>query len=492
MHDVFISYADEDKEVAEKVCAILEGRGLSCWIAPRDVPPGREWAEAIVDAIEQTKVFVLVFSQHSNTSAAIIAELEKAFSNQVTIFLFRIRKVEPSKRMELFVRTSQWLDAFTWPIDQQIQCLADGIEAVLRPPVEHPVSHARADGFQPAESETTKHSPRMWLRWVVLGCVALAGILFWTQRQHQPPSEHPETEIEAARVKSHVSVQDFMKMNVESHIIKQKTGGRIVGEIVNQDDTEIIVKINIGTVTIPRDNIESMEVKLVEIGDVMSPQEIYMKKLEQIDQNDPESHFLLGLFCLEKGLDEYSEREFNKARELDELYKIQIEEAKAKYFYERAMTYYSNKNYREAAGYFNKIIQEFPNNNKMVEESKELLSKCMNEIKKEESKRVCPSCNGKKICLKCDGNGFAICYVCKGSGYYGTEKVGTKCIGCRGRGYTTRGKSCRLCGGTGYVLERQVKKVCYSCDGTGKVGKCSYCYGTGKCSKCDGTGFIYN
>ena len=46
-HDVFISYAQEDKPVADAVCALLESKRVRCWIAPRDVLAGQEYAEAI-------------------------------------------------------------------------------------------------------------------------------------------------------------------------------------------------------------------------------------------------------------------------------------------------------------------------------------------------------------------------------------------------------------------------------------------------------------
>jgi hypothetical protein len=55
-HDVFISYSSKDKVVADAVCAGLEGRGIACWIAPRDLVPGVDWGAAIVDAISGSKV----------------------------------------------------------------------------------------------------------------------------------------------------------------------------------------------------------------------------------------------------------------------------------------------------------------------------------------------------------------------------------------------------------------------------------------------------
>lgn len=61
-HDVFISYATGDKVVADAACATLEARRLRCWIAPRDVLPGTNYGEAIVNALRDSKVVVLLFS----------------------------------------------------------------------------------------------------------------------------------------------------------------------------------------------------------------------------------------------------------------------------------------------------------------------------------------------------------------------------------------------------------------------------------------------
>jgi TIR domain len=61
-YDVFISYASEDKIVADAVCARLESHAVRCWIAPRDVLPGMAYGEAIIDAIQGCRVMILVFS----------------------------------------------------------------------------------------------------------------------------------------------------------------------------------------------------------------------------------------------------------------------------------------------------------------------------------------------------------------------------------------------------------------------------------------------
>ena len=83
-HDVFISHASEDKPTADAVCARLEADGIRCWIAPRDILPGTEWGEAIVDAIEGGRVMVLVFSAQTNLSRQVIREVERSVSKRPT------------------------------------------------------------------------------------------------------------------------------------------------------------------------------------------------------------------------------------------------------------------------------------------------------------------------------------------------------------------------------------------------------------------------
>ena len=92
-HDVFISYSSKDKPTADGACAVLEARGLRCWIAPRDILPGQDWGEAIVDAISASKVFVLVFSSHANASQQIKREVERAVHHALPIIPLRIEDV---------------------------------------------------------------------------------------------------------------------------------------------------------------------------------------------------------------------------------------------------------------------------------------------------------------------------------------------------------------------------------------------------------------
>lgn len=129
-HDVFISYAQQDKPVADAVCAKLEARNIRCWIAPRDVPPGKDFPEAIIDGIEGGRIVVVIFSAHANSSPHVLRELTNAVNKARIIIPFRIEDVLPSKSMEYLISVPHWLDAVTPPLERHIDLLAKTIDCV--------------------------------------------------------------------------------------------------------------------------------------------------------------------------------------------------------------------------------------------------------------------------------------------------------------------------------------------------------------------------
>ncbi len=130
-HDVFISYASGDKPVADAVCAMLESHGIRCWIAPRDVLPGIHYGEAIIDAIHECRIMVLVFSSKANLSGHIPKEIERAVSQGVTVMPLRIENVAPAKSLDYFIGSVHWLDALTPPLEVHLQRLAANVKTLL-------------------------------------------------------------------------------------------------------------------------------------------------------------------------------------------------------------------------------------------------------------------------------------------------------------------------------------------------------------------------
>jgi hypothetical protein len=129
---VFMSHASEDQPVAAAICDKLESAGIRCWIAPRDIPPGEVYAEAIVAAISQCRIMVVVFSSHANRSAQVLREVERAVSNgRVIIIPYRIESVPPSGAMEYFLSSLHWIDAFSPPIESHMEALGQIVRHVL-------------------------------------------------------------------------------------------------------------------------------------------------------------------------------------------------------------------------------------------------------------------------------------------------------------------------------------------------------------------------
>lgn len=130
-HDVFISYSSKDKPTADATCAVLEAKGIRCWVAPRDIMPGQDWGKSIVDAIHSSRALVLVFSENANLSQQIKREVERAVNKGIPIIPFRIENVMPAKSLEYFLSTPHWLDAFTPPLEAHLNYLADVLSRIL-------------------------------------------------------------------------------------------------------------------------------------------------------------------------------------------------------------------------------------------------------------------------------------------------------------------------------------------------------------------------
>ncbi|MCP3973589.1 MAG: toll/interleukin-1 receptor domain-containing protein [bacterium] len=122
--EIFVCHASEDRAIADAVVAGLEQGGITCWVAPRDVMPGADYAQAIVAGISGAKALVLVFSNFSNASPHVSREVERAVSRGIDIIPFRIEHVEPSASLEYFISSAQWLDATYLTTEEHVVELA--------------------------------------------------------------------------------------------------------------------------------------------------------------------------------------------------------------------------------------------------------------------------------------------------------------------------------------------------------------------------------
>ena len=107
---IFISHSSKDSEVAAGLCKELENNGIECFLAPRDIRSGYEYAEEIINGIDRTDAMILVLSERSNTSPHVLREVERAVSKNIPIIVYKIEDVVLAKSMEYFLMTHQWVD----------------------------------------------------------------------------------------------------------------------------------------------------------------------------------------------------------------------------------------------------------------------------------------------------------------------------------------------------------------------------------------------
>lgn len=165
-HKVFISYATEDKQIADAVCETLEAHGIKCWYAPRDVTYGRDFDETIVDAICDSRLMILILSSHSNSSAHVKREVQNACMEDSTIPVlpFRVEDVALNKALRYYIGAVHWLDAITPPLESHLDNLVHHVEARLPrtaplPPLTPSESREAFNASLATASENTELKP---------------------------------------------------------------------------------------------------------------------------------------------------------------------------------------------------------------------------------------------------------------------------------------------------------------------------------------------
>jgi uncharacterized membrane protein HdeD (DUF308 family) len=121
----FISYATKaDKDAAMAIAGHLEALGLKCWIAPRNVRPGKQYAGEIVRGIATSRCFILVLSGAANGSKFVRREVEQADRKDKPVYTIRIEEVDPSEDLQLFLSEIHWIDAFEGKLATHMEQLA--------------------------------------------------------------------------------------------------------------------------------------------------------------------------------------------------------------------------------------------------------------------------------------------------------------------------------------------------------------------------------
>jgi len=165
--NVFLSYAREDSAAVGEIRAGLEGAGHDVWLDTADVVGGEQWRAAIVEAIDDSDVVVVVLSRHSTVSGAVRTEVDIASEAQKQIVPIMLDGEKPTGALRWNISGLQVIDMSSGR--------QDGMQALL----------AALDSARP-QSPAPPKSKKTWHKWAALPIAVLVGlilVLIWPDPQ---------------------------------------------------------------------------------------------------------------------------------------------------------------------------------------------------------------------------------------------------------------------------------------------------------------------
>lgn len=106
----FLSHSSRDASVARRLCAMIEAKGVRCWIAPRDIDPGAAYADEIVRAIQSCDTMVLLLTPAATESGEVLNELELAHKWRKIIVPLMIGKPHANGPLDYYIARLNWIE----------------------------------------------------------------------------------------------------------------------------------------------------------------------------------------------------------------------------------------------------------------------------------------------------------------------------------------------------------------------------------------------
>lgn len=112
LYDVFISHSSKDVEEVSKIVEFLERKGFVCFVSYRDIPHCEDWADYLIEALEQSRSVVYVHTSAANNSSQIIREIQISVDDMKKPFVTYRLTDEPFKGgKKYFLQTLNWIDS---------------------------------------------------------------------------------------------------------------------------------------------------------------------------------------------------------------------------------------------------------------------------------------------------------------------------------------------------------------------------------------------
>ena len=195
-NEAYICYCDEDVLAGEAITHVLEENNIRCWFKKRDFSVD-DTNEEIIEAIENSKSFILVHSQDAVNSNYVSTEIQYALSANVPILSFKIDESEKLDSLE----DAHWLDAYPNPNEKFAQLVKDTGKLIDKP-IDSPkiskkyniskkepekVVESKTDNLSKDFTESYglgKHFKKILAVVIIIGVLCVVGLYFSTIGLH--------------------------------------------------------------------------------------------------------------------------------------------------------------------------------------------------------------------------------------------------------------------------------------------------------------------
>lgn len=138
-NDIFISYSRTDSKVVESFVEQLESAGYKVWIDRTNVHPGKSYKSIIVQAIEDSTVFLFFSSRNSNASSWTPKEIAIAVDRQKHIIPIKLDDSRYNQDVEFDLINLDYVDYCSKTNrEHEIEKLTRTLESLLGKQVANP------------------------------------------------------------------------------------------------------------------------------------------------------------------------------------------------------------------------------------------------------------------------------------------------------------------------------------------------------------------
>lgn len=111
-YDVFLSHSSADQEsIVTPLYEYLTENGIKCFYSLKSIPTGHSYTELIPDAIENSSLFFLVFTEYANSSDQIKKEVEIANSEKKELFCMKCSEQPYNNTLRYVFASTQYFNA---------------------------------------------------------------------------------------------------------------------------------------------------------------------------------------------------------------------------------------------------------------------------------------------------------------------------------------------------------------------------------------------